>query len=727
MSKHMHWLLSLLLVCGSAFALADSTTPLDEDWQYRWGDSPFSPDGVPLWAENEDASEWQAIGFPSNPPNRESHTNVWFRVPVPSLHLHEPVLYIFSVDLIVQVFLDGQQIYQYGNFDAQGQGRFEGWPWHRVNLPKDLDGGMLHFRIFSDYTDIGLWGEVKVMERSDLELFILKNSVERLVVSGFTLTIGLLALVFALFQANRRHFGTLALFSLASGAMILAESQASQLIWDQPLFWVYLRAFSYYLLPVAVALLLELWLTRKPFNVAGWIWRIHLAYAFAAPALAYAGAFSLASTFPVFDALFLVSMLVMVVFVVCKVQRISWEQGVMLTACVMYLALLLTDMAVAHGYLSWTRVPLAWGSLAFSTAVVVLSLWSYSRTQRIMKRMNASLERKVAVRTRRLEQLAELERGRAEIVSFNNEKALLLNDVISEMQGSDDFRAAIAVLGARMPELCSPMHGSAYFRPDESRRFSRVCVWGDTDPDRLPVSIADEEEFDAGSQWCFRLTIQNTKYGNLKVGLLFLHGPPAGETGFGGAQLFQSIERAVDKTAVTLTSLSLRDELEKFSYEDSLTGLKNRRFFDELLVHETAVALRSRSPLTIIMGDLDNFKRFNDAHGHEAGDAALQAAADALRAHFRDTDIICRFGGEEFVILMPGTDSGHAWQCAQRLLETLRKHEVMYQGQKLGVTTISLGIASWPEQAGHPKELLGLADKALYNAKQSGRDRVAIA
>lgn len=252
-------------------------------------------------------------------------------------------------------------------------------------------------------------------------------------------------------------------------------------------------------------------------------------------------------------------------------------------------------------------------------------------------------------------------------------------------------------------------------------------AWGDVDESALPESIADEDEFNADNQWCFRLTIQHTKYGNLKVGLLFLRSPAEGDSSYRSTQLFQSIERAVDKTAVTLTSLSLRDELKKFSYEDALTGLKNRRFFDELLAHETAVALRSRSPLTIIMGDLDYFKRFNDTHGHEAGDAALQAAADAFRAHFRDTDIICRFGGEEFVVLMPDTDSGHAWQCAQRLLETLRKHIVVYQGKKLGVTTISLGIASWPEQAAHPKELLGLADKALYNAKQSGRDRVALA
>ncbi|WP_416395161.1 GGDEF domain-containing protein [Allohahella sp. A8] len=721
----LRWLLAPLLLCAASMAYSANAISLEEGWEYRWGDSPFTQAGEPEWAISSSPDDWQAIGFPSNPPGRDGHTNVWFRVPIPEAHLHEPVLYIFSVDLIVQVFHEGRQIYQYGTFDAQGQGRFEGWPWHIVKLPTERRDNMLYFRVFSDYTDIGLWGEVKLMERSDLQLFILKNSAERIVVSGFTLTIGLLSLVFALFQANRRHFGTLALFSLASGAMILAESQASQLLWDQPLFWVYLRAFSYYLLPVPVALLLELWLAKRRFSLAGWIWRIHLLYAIAAPGLAYVGVFSLASTFPVFDALFLSSMLLMFAAILLRARRISVEQGIMLTTCVLYLSLLLADMAVAHGILSWTRVPVAWGSLAFSTAVVVLSLWSYSRTQRILKKMNSLLERKVAERTHRLKQLADQERQRVQVMSFNNEKSLLLNDVISEMQGCEDFHSAITVLGTRMPKLCSPLHGAAYFRPDESRRFIRMNTWGDAEQDALPDAITDEEEFEAGSHWCFRLTIQHTKYGNMKVGLLFLQTPTEGTPG--STQLYQSIERAVDKAAVTLTSLSLRDELKRFSYEDSLTGLKNRRFFDELFVHETAVALRSRAPLTIIMGDLDYFKRFNDAHGHEAGDTALQAAADALRAHFRDTDIICRFGGEEFVILMPDTDSGHAWQCAQRLLETLRKHVVVYRGKKLGVTTISLGIASWPEQAAHPQELLCLADKALYNAKQSGRDRVAIA
>jgi|TARA_B100001057_G_scaffold474406_1_gene539920 hypothetical protein len=99
----------------------------------------------------QDAPEkWNSIGFPSNPPGREGRENVWFRVTLPTGEWQEPVLYIFSVDLIVQVWLEGEKIYQYGEFNADGRGRFEGRPWHEIVLPENYEGKPVYFRIFSN-------------------------------------------------------------------------------------------------------------------------------------------------------------------------------------------------------------------------------------------------------------------------------------------------------------------------------------------------------------------------------------------------------------------------------------------------------------------------------------------------------------------------------------------------------------------------------------------------
>ncbi|MBC7183140.1 MAG: GGDEF domain-containing protein, partial [Marinobacter sp.] len=187
-----------------------------EGWEYRWGDSPFTRDGIPEWTLADAPEEWHSIGFPSNPPGREGRENVWFRVTLPEGEWQDPVLYIFSVDLIVQVWVTGEKIYQYGNFDAQGRGRFEGWPWHEIPLPEGYEGKPVYFRVFSNYTDIGLWGEVSIMDHPDLVLYILENSLEALVIAGFATLIALLAIIFSLLQTEKKTFASISLFTLAS-------------------------------------------------------------------------------------------------------------------------------------------------------------------------------------------------------------------------------------------------------------------------------------------------------------------------------------------------------------------------------------------------------------------------------------------------------------------------------------------------------------------------------
>ncbi|HEY9119011.1 MAG TPA: GGDEF domain-containing protein, partial [Marinobacter sp.] len=465
LSKAVSLILLFMSLLGThgAYAAVD----LAEGWEYRWGDSPFTRDGVPEWTQVDEPEQWQSIGFPSNPPGRNGREHVWYRITLPEGEWQEPVLYIFSVDLIVQVWLDGENNYQYGSFDDEGRGRFEGWPWHAIALPEGFEGKQVYFRVFSNYTDIGLWGEVSIMDRPDLVLFILENSLKALVVAGFSALIALLSLIFALLQTEKKSFGSIALFSLSSAVMLLSESQASQLLWEAPLAWDYLAAGSYYMLPVAMALLLEQWFSDQRPWLINLVWKIHLVYVVAAIGLAFSGAVDLSATFPPFDALLLVSLSTVAFVVIRRFRLLRLEQQVILAAYGIFCSLLVVDMAVAHGFLPWGRVPVSWGTLIFSLAVVVISLWHYARTQQELHQLNLSLEQQVAERTEKAEALARLEQARVRLLTFENEKTRILNDIIAELQDCITLNQTFPVLARRLPDLCSPLRGRLYQRVDD--------------------------------------------------------------------------------------------------------------------------------------------------------------------------------------------------------------------------------------------------------------------
>lgn len=748
------YLLRLILALFLGLSLPVSgfaaSQPVSEGWEYRWGDSPFNAQGVPEWILEDAPDQWQSIGFPSNPPNRNGRQNVWFRVTLPQGEWQEPVLYIFSVDLIVQVWVGQEKIYQYGTFDDQGRGRFEGWPWHEIVLPPDYEGKPVYFRIFSNYTDIGLWGEVAIMDHPDLVLYILKNSLEALVIAGFATLIALLALFFSLLQSEKKTFASISLFTLSSALMLVAESQASLLIAYQPLMWDYLAAGSYFMLPVALALLLEQWLVNHRPWVINRIWKLHLVYLVGAITGALAGLFNLSTTFPVFDVLFLVSLVVIVAVVLRRIRSMLREQQVLLLTFGVFCALLIIDMAVAHGFLPWGRVPLSWGMLLFALAVVVISLWHYADTQRALKRLNVSLEEKVAERTARAEALARREQARVRMLTFENEKNRIVAGLIAELQDCWGLKPAFDVLSRSLPDICSPLKGAFYQRGYDDR-YDRVAVWGFSRPVPLPVVLdarnglpeptrapevrhwpdTEQPDTNGGSgTLCFWLTIESASAGTVTEGVLLLESEgifrrSGGE--YGAARLFVALEQAIQRIGITLSSIALREELQKFSYEDALTRLKNRRYFDQLFEHESAVAQRNELPLSLLIVDIDHFKRFNDTHGHEAGDRALQIVGSTFQRLFRESDIVCRYGGEEFVVLMPGATTQAAREKAQQLCEAVREEPILYQEKDLGRLSLSVGIANWPEHSEEPLAILTLADRALYRAKAAGRDRVEVA
>jgi diguanylate cyclase (GGDEF)-like protein len=179
--------------------------------------------------------------------------------------------------------------------------------------------------------------------------------------------------------------------------------------------------------------------------------------------------------------------------------------------------------------------------------------------------------------------------------------------------------------------------------------------------------------------------------------------------------------------ALALANLRLQEILRGQAIRDPLTDLFNRRYMEESLNREVRRARRTGTPLGIIMLDIDFFKRFNDTYGHEAGDVLLRAMAAFIKGHVRGEDIACRYGGEEFTLILPGASLQVSKQRAEFIREGVKDLAVSYEGQSLGPVTLSLGVAVFPDHGDTGDAVLRAADQALYQAKQEGRNRVIVA
>jgi len=168
----------------------------------------------------------------------------------------------------------------------------------------------------------------------------------------------------------------------------------------------------------------------------------------------------------------------------------------------------------------------------------------------------------------------------------------------------------------------------------------------------------------------------------------------------------------------------LREKLREQAMHDQLTGLYNRHYVEEWFGLELRRAQRYGRPIAAIMLDVDHFKRFNDSFGHEAGDLVLRELAGALMRSTRGSDVASRYGGEEFLVLLPECPLDAALRKAERMREEVAKLELRYDDRPLGPITVSLGVAAFPDHAKESAELLRHADEALYLAKQTGRNRV---
>ena len=321
-----------------------------------------------------------------------------------------------------------------------------------------------------------------------------------------------------------------------------------------------------------------------------------------------------------------------------------------------------------------------------------------------------------------------------------------LSNYLKSCVSSDEAYSVITAFG---PQIIPSDAGTLYRINSPGGYLERVAGWGDITPEDKLFSVQDCWALRRGQlHWthgartgllCQHISgpaesifpymcIPLVAHGET-VGLLFLQ--RLGTTAQGGRNApeskLQLASALGEEVSLALANLKLRDTLRQQSLRDPLTGLYNRRFLEEYLVHERVRATRKNRPLSVIMLDIDHFKRVNDTFGHDAGDAVLRRMGLVLQGHVRGSDIACRIGGEEFALLLPEASLVIAYQRAERILDTVRHMQIKHRGQTLGAITVSLGVAAFPKHGDTPEALIRAADQALYQAKQGGRNKLASA
>jgi diguanylate cyclase (GGDEF)-like protein len=328
-------------------------------------------------------------------------------------------------------------------------------------------------------------------------------------------------------------------------------------------------------------------------------------------------------------------------------------------------------------------------------------------------------------------------RAEREITERHAEQAMLLN-LAELLQACRSLDESYDVILRLAPAIFSGQSGMLYLFRASRDALERHVVWGDPGRKGGEVFAADEcwalrrgSAHDVGgdtaSMYCKHMDLPHPAAA-LCLPMLG-HGDVIGVLSLRSSSPISDEARrlaalATEQISMALANMQLRETLRNQSIRDPLTGLFNRRYAEETLPRELHRALREKTSVGVLMIDVDHFKRFNDTFGHEAGDYVLKELATCLSRHTRKGDVISRLGGEELLVLLPGSDMEHTLLKAEALRAAVAELELSHRGTPLGPITISIGVAISPKHGEAPDDVLRGADRALYRAKQSGRNRV---
>ena len=384
-----------------------------------------------------------------------------------------------------------------------------------------------------------------------------------------------------------------------------------------------------------------------------------------------------------------------------------------------------------------------WFAIGFSLMGTVLTLGLLAYLAWMMSRaVNEGLQS--AAQARRTSDQLELGMG---ALKRRNQEMAILGEMSHVLQTEMTLVEALEVTGLFCSRLLPRTSGLIYLYRNSADLLEVASHWGEVpgaNPTMEPQAcwglrrgqmhrcdqVSDlrcqhhaHEPADAGH---YQVCLPLVAYGEV-LGLLTVCGTApeadAREVTDHAAAMAQTISEQV---ALTLSNAKLRQVLRDQSIKDPLTGLYNRRYMEETLARELARADRSGTSLALVVLDLDHFKQINDTHGHPVGDAVLRAAARHLLTMIRASDVACRFGGEEFVLILVDCTKEAAMLTAQRICDTLRALRVVEGGISLSVTG-SFGVAASVTEGLKAGALIEAADRAVYEAKHAGRDRVVAA
>jgi len=302
----------------------------------------------------------------------------------------------------------------------------------------------------------------------------------------------------------------------------------------------------------------------------------------------------------------------------------------------------------------------------------------------------------------------------------------LIQTMTTMLNAANTLDDAAIVLLNIMPKLLPSLSG-ALFLLDEKSSLNEVSHWGEdwhediatmtknrwslkfADIDKNPLNSAYSSDY----SFCYYLTQDNDFIGILQL---------ISKDKVIDIQYQNLMKSLAPQLSSAMINIQLKDSLRNQAIRDPLTDLYNRRFMLESFEQALNRAERHNSNLAVLMIDLDHFKNFNDNYGHEAGDKVLMMVAEQFKMNLRLEDIACRFGGEEFCILCPDTGLRDAHILAEKLRKCVSRQQIVYQGKQLEKVTLSIGISIYPNHGHSSNDLLQQADKALYHAKDQGRN-----
>jgi diguanylate cyclase (GGDEF)-like protein len=357
----------------------------------------------------------------------------------------------------------------------------------------------------------------------------------------------------------------------------------------------------------------------------------------------------------------------------------------------------------------------------------------------------ADLEVRVTLRTSELNAANEELRAQASELSKRNQEITLFSKMNDFLQTSTTEAEAYSIISETVTQLFPEDSGAVFMLNDSRDMLEAAAVWGAEPPPNLifpprecwahrrgqpHVVLGNEGRCphvsDDGRMYvCLPLLAQGEA-----LGILYLvdgRDKQGKQDELRMAETCSLAQILANNVGLGIANLKLRESMRSLSIRDPLTGLFNRRYMQESLAQEQHRTQRNQAQLAVIMLDIDHFKQYNEKFGHDGGDAVLRALGSFLTQHVRRSDTACRFGGEEFLLILSPSTADGARLRAEKIRQDAELLCVTHEGRDLGGITLSLGVALFPEHARDTASLLKAADVALYGAKRAGRNRVVMA